>query len=1117
MFTIDDLWRIMKYLKDGTTDPDLSDLTTTLATSEKERTITFFEQILDQPSFNTEDYRRLREMFIDLYSSHKTIATTQKYVSDVHQLPNNHLSELFKSFGFPIGLELVPLTAKSNFFLDLVSFYKKKGTPETLVDVLDYYGFSDTDLIEYWLQKDEYGTLIFRGESVRLAATGSTILLETDVPFNRIVGNDPHWFQTEAQIENLLLTNNINLPSKTPYFSLSSIFSLYNINISLSILFRIVKDQYDRVMLGNELPYNVPVKNLGLILPILHIYVGTIYAFEKMFGYGSSTTFTNYSCYNGTIDYLGDPPIAYNLSEITSIYEDLITRPISKLDRETRIEQVLTDWTRPLSQNFLNSINAAGPLLTTLNPNFKAVIDSWFAIGDENYLITYLIGTLDYWIRKNIDSKSPSLVITMLGLSFREELSKIINFFKPYRARLAYMDTAYSLKNPLMESIILDEDVETGIQTNIHNHIRPPGGYCQAISLSELEDDLKTVEEMLDEWKWDFGKTFDVPPLQPNPPTEPDSLLGKGLCDLESVYDSWDVDPVEHPLGIVNPPENCDESDYLSKGGNPNLCNIEWLLEKARQYDVPKEYINFSYDSGGYYDILPYLQKCLMELIKNHPEGGMCDYIEFTIFNSFHDRVGTNLIFDRNFDTGANFDTIYSKQWYDKMEISTNPIPIDTIPISDQPISQISQNFNDSFIIRDEFIIDVSSASICSITSTVGGYPVGFDTGGIFDTLANLDVVNYTGRIIEWMNAHVLCESNVYNSELVIGHIEVLESNSHVNSLVVVDLTIGISEDLSATTLINSQIDATIFDGTFTEILSSVVEAYTSVYNTELTIGIEESLSSTVNVSVEIVSSLIRGEIQISSTVVVSSNQTNSAILATGLSEILNGNSVVSSQLISSELLVVSTVYNTRSVIIDIANNYGDLSNLALMGIRFSKLGIPVNIGVPGTDYTAYATSTLPSGSYYAWRLFYGLSPLTGNVQNWMSDNNRITNQRIICNVGNGVSFDEMLFYNYHASGNDTDKGIQKIKVYLSTDIISNVTYGQPIPNSTLIFDGFVDEHSAVNELDPQSITIGVYTGASHINTVVNSGELYFDVLSSTINVNSNVNANLVIGTIEEL
>ncbi len=655
MFTIDDLWRIMKYLKDGTTDPNLSELTTSLATSEKITVESFFENILDQGTFNSNDYNKLRQMLIDWYSSHKTIATTQRDASDVHKLPNQDLSELFKSFGFPIGLELVPLSTKANFFLDLVNFYKKKGSPETLVDVLDYYGFSDTDLIEYWLQKDQFGNLVFRGESVRLAATGSTVLLDTDVPFEALTTPDPHWFQTKSDIEALITTNKINLPSKTPYFSLSSIFSLYSVNISLSILFRIVQDQYDRYTSSLELPYNIPVKNLGLVLPLLHIYVGTIYCFEKMFGYGTTNSFTNYNCYDGTVKYLGDPPVPFNLSSLTSIAEDLIKRPQTKEERETRLEELFNSWSRPLSEHFLNSLNAAEPLIASLNQNFKDVIDSWFALGDESFLITYLLGTLDNWIRLNVDSKSPSLVITMLGLGFRKELAKIINFFKPYRARLAYMDTAYSIKNPLTESVMLGDWVLTGIHQNIHNHIRPPDDHCPiGTQIPEIDPEEWIRQVLESSWKWDFGKFFDDMPPPPTP-TEDPSLYPPILCDV----------------------------------------NEEWLYDIGRRYDP--EYLNFKYDSGGYYDIIPYLQKCLMELIKNHPDGGMCDSIEYEIGQFFHDKVGATSYFDINFDLGANFDSGYEEQWRDRLELIDGEVDEDVIIMTDDSTSEIEQTINDNF------------------------------------------------------------------------------------------------------------------------------------------------------------------------------------------------------------------------------------------------------------------------------------------------------------------------------------------------------------------------------------------------------------------------------------
>ena len=78
MFIIEDLWKIIRYLKDGTTDPDLHELTMTLAASEKEVVSRYFENVLDQTSFTSTDYRRFRSMLIDWYAALRTIITTQK-------------------------------------------------------------------------------------------------------------------------------------------------------------------------------------------------------------------------------------------------------------------------------------------------------------------------------------------------------------------------------------------------------------------------------------------------------------------------------------------------------------------------------------------------------------------------------------------------------------------------------------------------------------------------------------------------------------------------------------------------------------------------------------------------------------------------------------------------------------------------------------------------------------------------------------------------------------------------------------------------------------------------------------------------------------------------------
>ncbi len=471
MFTLDDLWKIMEYLQDGTQDSvsPLSPLTTSLATSEKELINTYFENILDQPVFSSDDYKRLRSFFMDWYAAHRTIATTQKTANDVHALPNDHLSELFRSFGFPIGLNLVPLSAKANFFLDLVNFFKKKGTPETLVDVLEYYGFSDTDLVEYWLQKDVHGNFIFRGESVRTSGVGSGTLLDSDVTWGEMTSNDPHWMLKYSDMQNLVDANKINLPSKTPYFSLSSVFLMNRLFSIMAIITRLVQDQYDYGLVNgfNTLDENIVIKNIGEVVSLLVLYLSITYVLEKEIGVLPSSSGLRSAHYNGTVNYNGTPPIPTNLYDIIQEFNDLVVRSDTRVEHRTKKDTIVSNWTTPKGNNFLIAGGAytAETLLTSLHPTLKTICDTWIASGETEYLLTYLIGSLDVWIRNTIYSGAPSLVITILGLGFRDEILDIINFFKPFRARLAFLDTMYSIQDPVNDLVMIsdgDDDGESG-------------------------------------------------------------------------------------------------------------------------------------------------------------------------------------------------------------------------------------------------------------------------------------------------------------------------------------------------------------------------------------------------------------------------------------------------------------------------------------------------------------------------------------------------------------------------------------------------------------------------------------------------------------------------------
>jgi len=98
---------------------------------------------------------------IDLYSTHRTISSVSLSSTDPYALTNSDLDELFRSMGYDLsaslrGFDENPLEQKVQFFLDLVNLYKVKGTPQSLVDVLQYYGVTKVDIYEFFLKKNKY-------------------------------------------------------------------------------------------------------------------------------------------------------------------------------------------------------------------------------------------------------------------------------------------------------------------------------------------------------------------------------------------------------------------------------------------------------------------------------------------------------------------------------------------------------------------------------------------------------------------------------------------------------------------------------------------------------------------------------------------------------------------------------------------------------------------------------------------------------------------------------------------------------------------------------------------------------------------------------------------------
>lgn len=454
MFTQEELFKILEFLRSGEIDTELDDVYRKTAQSEQITSSKYFENVLDQGVYVTDDYNRLRSLIIDWYASLKTLSKVSRDASNVYSLPSEHIDELLQSFGYNYSYNLFPRENKANFLLDLVNFYKRKGTIETLVDVLDYYGYSDSSLVEFWLIKNNAGNLVFRPRIVRESALGVNLesLIEEDIPYASMTNVDPHWLYTAQQIEDLISANEINLPSKSPYFSMSFAANLDRLNAVMGILSRVAQYEYDRYNTSLELRETVSIPRMGIETNFLTLYLAWTYVFQRMYGSPAPHSSIDHIYYTGTLEDDGaSPPLLTNLDDILTEYETAVaTIPTTRDGLKAHFESINTDWNETNASHFLHGdTTTAGTILQVIEPDLYDTIETYFLNEDETNLITYLTDSLDLWISSNIYSNIPRLITTTLGFGIRDDVKNIINFFKPYRSRLSSFGVVYSLRDYL--------------------------------------------------------------------------------------------------------------------------------------------------------------------------------------------------------------------------------------------------------------------------------------------------------------------------------------------------------------------------------------------------------------------------------------------------------------------------------------------------------------------------------------------------------------------------------------------------------------------------------------------------------------------------------------------
>jgi methionine-rich copper-binding protein CopC len=566
-------WKLFE-IAGGGSDDDITKVLDSIVKSDRAKLDQYFTDAIDQIAFDTQDWKRLREFLIDLFSSHRALITNSAGISDPHLLSNDDLDELFRSFGFTESVSLKnydnnPLENKVQLFLDLVNLYKIKGTPRSILEVLQYYGIPELDIFEFWLQKEDPTKLIFKGDViVGTSVDPSSVYL----PYDLLTEGDPHWMMSENQILHLDALNKINLPSKSPYFAVQPVVE---VGIENSLLVRTVQDQYfEWDDTGDLPPQDAEISLLGVTVSLLELYLLTLYSFQKDYDVGSEIG--RFTCYDGTNT---------DSTEILQEYQDIISPPITRDNKDAKWAQYIDLFTREREEHFLYNYpgavdNAAEVALNDINP---ALIPEMEALTSNNTVILQsLLKDLALWVRNNIGYGFVNLGYIFFGLNqLFEDLKPVINFFKPYRARLIVLELI-QFNNILSESIPIEDSFSMDIDTEFMDVLTASTSDCwDGTSLLCLDSTSPTYTTQRD--TYDCDSFFDI------------GAVDDDICrPIEIHVDQYDYDTFRCPTAPCPDCIDTSTSQYENQRIFGDMrCSADevpyWLDGTSRVISIPVE------------------------------------------------------------------------------------------------------------------------------------------------------------------------------------------------------------------------------------------------------------------------------------------------------------------------------------------------------------------------------------------------------------------------------------------------------------------------------------------------------------------------------------------------
>jgi len=261
-----------------------------IAINMRNETKQLFKNIIDQISFNTDDYNRLRKFIIDWYASFRTFIKLQEKTSDAFLLSEELLEVAHKSFGFE-NVELIDKkTAKAALLLALVEIYKKKGTPDSIIEVLTFMDIDDIVIYEWWLYRDRSlhgtGNIYLTGKPIATKHTnGDNDIEDRFMSFSEFKNTaGPNWYYTEEHIKEIDdKLEGLSLPSILPYFSISAYVEFITADVTFSFFNKYVNDQLiDYLQNTINTDYGmINVESFDQSIEFITLYAAMLYTYDR--------------------------------------------------------------------------------------------------------------------------------------------------------------------------------------------------------------------------------------------------------------------------------------------------------------------------------------------------------------------------------------------------------------------------------------------------------------------------------------------------------------------------------------------------------------------------------------------------------------------------------------------------------------------------------------------------------------------------------------------------------------------------------------------------------------------------------------------------------------------